>query len=455
MVIMFIVLWTLSAFFILKDFKNNFMRWVSLTAFVGGCGSFGRALKETFVPYLLKYSFISPDSIIIFQYIYAFCTIININFLPFLFLVVCIKYEKRVLNFYTKLILVIPPFLSIITILNEPVFPKPKYNYFLLDIWVVPYIVYGFYILLKIYFKESNPMAKQNHAITLLICSPVLLQFSTVYILRLFGYEELFRFNAVFFVIILPFIIYFLFNSSIFGIRLRLENKMLNKSIRVISSGSEILNHALKNQILLISACSSIMKNDFIKSNISVPTEILTIEKSSKHILEMVQRIKSHSQEIIIVYSDCKLKEIIEGVLFSLNNLIIEKNITVELSCDEEASLYCDRIHMIEVLHNIITNSIDAIENNGVIKIFISENKNFKYISIIDNGKGINKSDLAKIFEPFFSTKKLTLHFGLGLTYCHQVMQKHNGFIYVKSYQNKGTKVFLNFPKHKPNFHTI
>ena len=51
MTIIFISLWTLSIFLILKDPKNEEMRWASITAFIGGSGAFGRALIENFIPY--------------------------------------------------------------------------------------------------------------------------------------------------------------------------------------------------------------------------------------------------------------------------------------------------------------------------------------------------------------------------------------------------------------------
>jgi two-component system, sporulation sensor kinase B len=447
MLIIFLTLWTLAVFFVLKDFKNEFMRWAAASAFVGGCGAFGRALIETFVPYLLEHSLIEPGSIIAFDYIYVFCTLSNIILLPFFFLMVCITYAKKNIKGKIKLFLLFFPVATLLyTIINKPVLPKPEYNYLILYIWTFPYIIYGFYLLLNQYIKENNPIIKQNHSLTILVCSPVLFQLFSVYTLRLFGFQESFRYNAVFFALYLPFIVYFLINYNVFGIRLRLEKNPLNQSIRAISSGTAILNHALKNQMLIVLACATIVKNDFIASDRNVPEELSIIDNSCTHMLEMVKKIQDQVQEIIIIYTLCNVKKMIENVLLTLNDLIVKNAIDVIVNCSDEVKINCDSTHVHEVLYNVLKNSIEAIENKGIIQIIVSENKKFFTISIIDNGNGISKSDLDKIFEPFYSTKKLKMNFGLGLTYCHQVMQKHKGSIYIKSVLNSGTTTFLNFP---------
>ncbi|WP_224996813.1 PAS domain-containing sensor histidine kinase [Cesiribacter sp. SM1] len=92
------------------------------------------------------------------------------------------------------------------------------------------------------------------------------------------------------------------------------------------------------------------------------------------------------------------------------------------------------------VIENVIKNAVDAMSGIGTIDIRIAPgNNNTVYIDIVDNGKGISKSNLKKVFEPGFTTKKRG--WGLGLTLAKRIIDHyHRGRIYVKhSEPNVGT----------------
>jgi signal transduction histidine kinase len=100
-----------------------------------------------------------------------------------------------------------------------------------------------------------------------------------------------------------------------------------------------------------------------------------------------------------------------------------------------------------QVLINLLQNAIHALEENVeekhiLIKAFINE-YNRPVIVIRDNGSGIDEEALAKIFIPFFTTKKQGS--GIGLSLSKQIMRKHGGGISVKSVSNEGTEFTLRF----------
>lgn len=100
-----------------------------------------------------------------------------------------------------------------------------------------------------------------------------------------------------------------------------------------------------------------------------------------------------------------------------------------------------------EVFFNILKNSIEAINDNGLIEISVSKHKKKMIVEFKDNGIGISKKDLNHVMEPFFSTKKLKANnYGLGLTFSYVVMEKHLGKIEIKSEEKVGTSVVLTFP---------
>lgn len=452
MTIIFISLWTLAIFLILQDPKNEEMRWASMTAFIGGSGAFGRALIENFIPYFQNYINIHKNVLAVSSWIYVCCTLLNILFLPYAFLRFSFTYiikENKIKNFL-KYFFVLPPVFALInTINNGELLPRPKYNYIIINLYAIPYILIGFFIIAKRMIEQKTPNERKRYSIVLLFASPVLFQMFSVYLSRLMGYIENFRFNMFFFVIMLPFFVYFLISSGVLDVRLKLEKIQRDYSLKIMSSGTMILNHALKNNVLIISTCLHSLKSDYEKSNKKAPEEIEVIEETSQNMLEIINRIKEKTEDFKLVMKNNNLKEILHGIIFLVNNEISNYNkVNISLDCDEDIFIYCDDIHTKEVVYNIIKNAVESIENNekGKIEINVFKDKKTITVSISDNGKGISKSEINYIYKPFYTTKKLKSNLGLGLTYCAHVMQKHGGNIFIKSKEDIGTTVFLTFP---------
>jgi CheY-like chemotaxis protein len=112
-----------------------------------------------------------------------------------------------------------------------------------------------------------------------------------------------------------------------------------------------------------------------------------------------------------------------------------------------------------QAIHNVIMNAREAMPHGGSLEVGAknvrdSENlpglRNGKYvkISITDQGKGIPKKNLNRIFNPYFSTKNLgdKKGTGLGLSICHSIIKKHGGNVTVRSTYNKGATFDIYLP---------
>jgi signal transduction histidine kinase len=111
-----------------------------------------------------------------------------------------------------------------------------------------------------------------------------------------------------------------------------------------------------------------------------------------------------------------------------------------------DVTIVGDTEQLQETYLNIIKNAIEAMDGKGQILIRVYASRKKVYIDFIDNGKGIEKADLNRILDPFYSTKGSTNDYGLGLTQCYNILQKHDGSISVKSQVNKGTIFTLSIP---------
>ena len=105
---------------------------------------------------------------------------------------------------------------------------------------------------------------------------------------------------------------------------------------------------------------------------------------------------------------------------------------TVKINMPEnDLDVECDKSQMIVVFSNLITNSIQAMNENGNITINVETRQNNAIIDFIDSGPGISKENLSKIFEPLFTTKSMGT--GLGLVSCKNIIEYHHGKISVKN----------------------
>jgi two-component system, NtrC family, sensor kinase len=99
-----------------------------------------------------------------------------------------------------------------------------------------------------------------------------------------------------------------------------------------------------------------------------------------------------------------------------------------------------------QVFMNILSNTVDAIDEKGIITISTSISNGFIQISIKDTGQGIPENIREKIFDPFFTTKRIGKGTGLGLSISQSIIEKHNGSIDIKSEVGKGSEFVIMLP---------
>ena len=96
-----------------------------------------------------------------------------------------------------------------------------------------------------------------------------------------------------------------------------------------------------------------------------------------------------------------------------------------------------------QVFTNILVNACQAIEGNGKIEISTGYKNKILTVKIKDNGRGIPKDQLNKIFTAGFTTKGVGVGTGLGLAICYKIIEKHNGKILVNSEVGKGSEFII------------
>lgn len=133
------------------------------------------------------------------------------------------------------------------------------------------------------------------------------------------------------------------------------------------------------------------------------------------------------------------LKEFISKLLVLENKTFMKRNIDCVLDCNEDLKVYSNAESIKHILINLISNAVDAIDENGTIDIIVFPEDQHMVLRIEDTGKGIPEDEIEKIFNPFYTTKDPDKGTGLGLYIVYNEVKKLNGDILVTSFQNVKT----------------
>jgi signal transduction histidine kinase len=143
------------------------------------------------------------------------------------------------------------------------------------------------------------------------------------------------------------------------------------------------------------------------------------------------------------VYVD--VKKSIHDSMRLLDRGLNTRGVSVTMEIEENLpSIEADPTRLQQAFFNIVTNARDAMPNGGILKIRAWRDGKILHVSFEDTGVGINKEDLNRVMEPFFTTKKDGT--GLGLSICRSIVWESNGRMRIESEPGKGTTVFIDFP---------
>ncbi|MDD5763018.1 MAG: ATP-binding protein [bacterium] len=140
------------------------------------------------------------------------------------------------------------------------------------------------------------------------------------------------------------------------------------------------------------------------------------------------------------------LLKVIEESLSLVRNKLSLNNIEVVNRMHPLPDIMADPAHMKQVFINLLINACEAMEGGGTLTIGGScdEAGNTVTVEIRDTGVGIKAEDLARIFDPFFSTKEKGT--GLGLSVVHGIVSRHNGKVAIESAPRSGTLIRITLP---------
>lgn len=218
------------------------------------------------------------------------------------------------------------------------------------------------------------------------------------------------------------------------------------------------MTHEFKTPISTISLASQMLSDETVaKSPQMLKRLATTINDETKRLRFQVEKVLQLSmyenQKANLHMIEINANELISGVIHTFT-LKVEKNggkIISNLKAEDPIVLV-DEMHFTNVIFNLMDNAVKYRRSDTPLELTINSwNEPKRYcISIRDNGIGIKKDDLKKIFEKFYRVHTGNLHnvkgFGLGLAYVKKIITDQNGIVYAESELGIGTSFIIKIP---------
>lgn len=259
------------------------------------------------------------------------------------------------------------------------------------------------------------------------------------------GVQQMALLSALFTILILfsfGYSLYFIFKQKKIS---KIKNDFINN-----------MTHELKTPLASISLASASINHPEV---ISKPEEIkkfTAIIESEKH------RMNSHIERVLDIATldkgDLKLdlnptdlvsiiQSSIKNVSLSLSEIEAKQSFRAEM---DSAPMNADEFHLINVLTNVLDNSIKYRRSNLEIDIELKTEGKHYLLVVKDNGIGMSSKEQGLAFDKFYRAETGNIHnskgFGLGLSYVKSIIEQHQGEVSMKSQPNKGTTVTIKLP---------
>ena len=220
--------------------------------------------------------------------------------------------------------------------------------------------------------------------------------------------------------------------------RLRRETYDWSGSGEVLQRNTQYVAHALKNDLNKIDWCAALLDEQLPENR-----ELQIIRGSVDHLRALLRRTRMHTGRVVLSPGDCDVRALFEQIIRETPHT---DALRIEIDRCDDAPLYCDPSHVREALTNLVGNAVEAMRGAGRITLSYVRTARKAAVSVCDDGPGMSPAAQKRIFEPYYTTKTSGENFGLGLYYCQNVMNVHEGSIRVSSAPGKGCTFTLIFP---------
>lgn len=215
------------------------------------------------------------------------------------------------------------------------------------------------------------------------------------------------------------------------------QDLMVAEKLAFVGKIARTLAHEVRNPLTNINLSVEQLEEMITEEQLVIYFDI--IKRNSKRINDLVTELLENSKPMDLRKSASPIENILMSTVDLARDRADLKNIKIITDFDlKDQNILADESKLSIALLNIIINAIEAVnKNTGVIRIDAKCKAQKCFIEIEDNGTGIPKDQIKKIFDPYFTSKPNGM--GLGLAATQNIIHTHKGRIEIESEENKGT----------------
>lgn len=218
-----------------------------------------------------------------------------------------------------------------------------------------------------------------------------------------------------------------------------------SENLRVIGLLNSSIAHDIKNLLNIVQSYLELMKleediNPEMQEYIdAIYSEVKRIHGLTLDILDFSR------QRVSINIEQFRITELIEEIKKHAGIMTKDTEINVEVKVYDDLVMKVDRGKIFRVIFNLVSNAIDALPGKGTVTLTAEKDGDMCVFKIKDSGKGINKDNIKKLFQPFFTSGKAK-GTGLGLAIVKMIVEAHCGTINVDSEEGVFTEFTVRIP---------
>jgi PAS domain S-box-containing protein len=235
--------------------------------------------------------------------------------------------------------------------------------------------------------------------------------------------------------------------ESVQEIESELEISRRMAAIGQLTSG---VGHEVKNPINAIVVHLELLRNKMNAQDSPAIRHLNVIQNEIQRLDRVVQTLVDFSRPVELKLHDQDLRRIVNAVLMLASAELETRNVRViNVLPEHHIIAKVDADLMQQALLNIVLNGAQAMTTGGTLRVQLTEDGRWAFLSVTDEGEGIPDEVREKIFNLYFTTKKEGSGIGLAMTY--RIIQLHNGHIDVESKLGQGTTFTLKLPVANPS----
>jgi signal transduction histidine kinase len=246
--------------------------------------------------------------------------------------------------------------------------------------------------------------------------------------------------GLIIFIAIIAWILLTRFQSYVSAINSIHNDLRQKEKLAVIGQMATAIAHEIKNPLSSLKGFTQLQQEKDKGDDQYYPIMLNEIDRINSIVTDLLILGKPSTA----VKSPKNLVDILQYVVNVIDPHAQRKEINIELELNDSPVLLCDENQLKQVFINLIKNAMEAMVDGGTVTINSEIKGDFAEVLVIDEGCGIEPEKLAKLGEPFYTTKQNGN--GLGLMVTKKIIEEHGGLFQIQSKLGKGSTVTLSLP---------